>query len=148
MFGPTGQGKKNKKDDFVIEGEYVTWDVPLTKNKFRAARAFYVKHDYPFARNDAKSSRAWKWSHQHVDAMFEFLVNSQSYEEVAYKQFHDKKTGLRMPAVIRNRKRAQFARQFRQYCREKEIEPPSLSMTYKILAKLPARSTKMMKGNI
>ena len=106
-----------------------------------------VKYDYPYARDDGvKRGRAWKWSHEHVDAMFHFLSNSQSYEEVAYKEFYDKKTGLRMPAIIRNKRRAEFARQFRQYCREKSITPPSMSMTYKILAKLPSRPTKMMKG--
>ena len=144
------KSKKHEKPTVEIAGEYETWSIPLSKYRYKKARRLYVKYDYPFPRNDEiRKGRAWKWTQPQVDAMFDFLTSSGFYQDVAFNEFHDKKIGLSMPAVIRNRKRAEFVRQFRQYCVEKQITPiPSSRYVFKLLVSTTYKDQSITEPNL
>ena len=96
----------NDEDDcqhgnLKIIGDFVSWSPRLTRTRFRAARRLFIKFDYPFAEEKQEKIKNWKWSKLHVDLMFDFFVNSGYYQNVAYGSFDDKKSELKMPAVIR-----------------------------------------------
>ena len=75
--------------------------------------------------------------------MFDFLVNSQYYQDVAYKHFEDKDLELSMPAVIRTQRNSQFIKMFQKYCAENNITPvPSKRWCDNLLKGLPAKNTR------